>query len=60
MNAMTDAINNLEKISSVLEKHANKPENYNSTFASYLEIMSWEMHKQAADLRDLNLLYGEF
>ena len=58
MNAITDAIKNLETMSRALENHANDPENYNSSYSSYLEIMSWEMHKQASDLKEMSYIYG--
>jgi hypothetical protein len=51
-----DAINNLDKMSSVLEKVANKPENYNTEWAYYLEQMSWSLYKHANELRDLESL----
>lgn len=50
-------INNLEKTSQALEKAANTPENYNTQFAFYLEQMSWEMHKHANELKEINYLY---
>lgn len=40
-------------MSAVLEKCANKPENYNTEWAIYLEQMSWSLHKHANDLREL-------
>lgn len=51
-----DAINNLDIMSSVLEKVANKPENYNTEWAYYLEQMSWSLYKHANELRDLESL----
>lgn len=56
MNA-NEAIKNLESISSALEKAANKPENYNTEWAYYLEQMSWSMHKHANELRELEYLF---
>ena len=53
-----EAISNLEKMSDSLEKIANKPENYNSEWATYLEQMSWQMHKQANELRYIEAMYG--
>lgn len=55
MNA-NEAIKNLELMSETLEKVANKPENYNTEWAYYLEQMSWSMHKHAADLREISEL----
>lgn len=52
-----DAISNLDKMSQALDKVANKPENYNSDWAYYLEQMSWSLHKHANELRDLEYLF---
>lgn len=57
MNAQ-EAISNLETMSTALEQVANKPENYNTDFAYYLEQMSHQMHKHANDLRELHSLLG--
>lgn len=57
MNAK-EAINNLELISNALDKVANKPENYNTEWATYLEQMSWAIHKQANELRELEYMFG--
>ncbi len=54
----SEAIKNLELVSAALDKAANKPENYNTDWAYYLEQMSWSLHKQANDLRDLEYLLG--
>lgn len=59
MNAINESIKNLELTSQILERSANKPENYNTDYAQYLEILSWEMHKHANDLKELQYLYGE-
>ncbi len=59
MNAITDAIKNLESSSKALESFANKPENYNTDYAGYLELMSWEMLRKANQLKEMNTLYGE-
>ncbi len=53
-----EAISNLELIGKALEKAANKPENYNSDWACYLEQMSCQMHKQANELRDIEYMFG--
>jgi len=53
-----EAINNLEIISQVLEREANKPKNYNTDWGYYLEQMSWQMYKQANELRDLEYMLG--
>lgn len=51
-----EAITNLEQVSLALEKAANKPENYNTDWAYYLEQMSWQMQKQASELRTIEYL----
>lgn len=56
MNAK-EAIRNLETIGSALDKAANKPENYNTDWAHYLEQMSFEMTKHANDLRELDYIF---
>jgi hypothetical protein len=53
MNAIHEAINNLDLMSITLEKVANKPEHYNSEYGGYLEVISWELHRHANDLRSL-------
>jgi len=50
---MNDAINNLEKLSEALAKAANDPKHYNSPRSHYLEIMSWELHRKANELREI-------
>ncbi len=47
-------IQNLERTSEALEKVANKKENYNSCYSHYLEQISWEIHRQANDLKSIN------
>ena len=53
-----EAIKNLEIMSSTLDKVANKPENYNTEWAHYLEKMSWSLHQHANDLKELKYLLG--
>jgi hypothetical protein len=60
MNAISDAISNLEKTSKALEKFANQHENYNSPYSQYLENMSLEMYKHASELKKLNYVYGGY
>jgi hypothetical protein len=54
-----EAIRNLDLMSVALEKVANKPENYNTDWAYYLEQMSWSLYKHANELRDLEYLFCE-
>lgn len=55
---ITEAIANMASTSKALEKFCNDPKNYNSYGAQLLEQMSWELHKQANDLRELQYMYG--
>lgn len=50
-------VSNLEKMGQVLSTAANKPENYNTDWAYYLEQMSFSLFRQADDLRDLMYLF---
>ena len=56
MNA-SEAIENLRTMSAALDRCANKPENYNTQWAQYLEQMSFEMHKQANDLSQIAYMF---
>lgn len=53
-----EAIKNLETLAVALEKAANCPKNYNTEFAQYLENMSWEMQKNANELRQMSNIFG--
>lgn len=53
-----EAVKNLDLMSSALEKVANKPENYNTEWAFYLEQMSWQMHKMSNEIKDMEYLFG--
>lgn len=57
-NIIEQAINNIAATSAALETFCNDPRNYNVHTSQLLERMSWELHKQASDLRDINYLYG--
>jgi len=52
-----EVIDNLNQLSHILDKAANKPENYNTNWAYYLEQMSWQLHKQANELHDIESIY---
>lgn len=58
MNAK-QAITNLQTMSQALERIANKPEIYNSDYGYYLEQFSFEMRRQAAQLREVEYLFSE-
>lgn len=56
-NIIEDAIANISATSEALEKYCSDPRNYNSCTAHLLEHMSWELHRQANELREINQLY---
>ncbi len=45
-------------MSQALSRAANSPRNYNTEGAHYLELMSFEMHKNANELRFIESTYG--
>ena len=55
---IAEAIANMASTSKALEKFCNDPKNYNSYASQFLEQMSWELHKQANDLREVQYMYG--
>ena len=57
-NIIQDAIANIVSTSQALEKYCNDPKNYNSYGVNILEHMTWELHKQAADLEEFQQHYG--
>ena len=58
MNAISEAIKNLESSSQALEKFVNDPKHYNSEYSRYLEVLSWEMHRHTNELREIEYRYG--
>jgi|GEM_PF-2484241 len=57
-HVINDAIANLASTSAALENLCNDPKNYNTYSSLLLEQMSWEIHKQANDLKALQEIYG--
>lgn len=53
-----EAIANMSSTSAALDKYCNDPKNYNSYAAQLLEQMSWELHRQANDLKSIQYIYG--
>jgi len=47
-----EAIANMASTSAALEKFCNDPKNYNSFGSQFLEQMSWELQKQANQLKE--------
>jgi hypothetical protein len=53
-----EAIANIASTSQAIEKYCNDPNSTCSPYAaSLLERMSWELHKQAEELEEINYLY---
>lgn len=46
-------VSNLHKMSHTLSEAANKPENYNTDWAYYLEQISYDLSRQANELSGL-------
>jgi hypothetical protein len=57
-NIIQEAIANMASTSQALEKYCNDPKNYNSYGAQLLENMSWELHRQSNDLKELQDRFG--
>ncbi len=53
-----EAIANIASTSQALEKYCNDPKNYNSYGAQLIEQMSWELHRQANQLKEFQYQYG--
>lgn len=57
-NVIQEAIANIAATSEALEKYCNDPNRHCSPYAAHLlERMSWELHKQADELEEINYLY---
>jgi hypothetical protein len=57
-NTIEEAIANIASTSVALEKYCNDPHNLCSPYTiNLLERMSWELHKQANELSEINYLY---
>jgi hypothetical protein len=57
-NVIAEAIANIASTSVALEKFCSDPKNYNSFGSQLIEQMSWELHKQANDLKELQYMFG--
>lgn len=53
-----EAIANIASTSEALEKFCNDPKNYNSYGSQLIEQLSWELHRQASELREFQYRYG--
>jgi hypothetical protein len=57
-NTIQEAIANIASTSAAIEKYCNDPKSRCSPYAAnLLERMSWELHKQAEELQEINYLY---
>ena len=57
-NTIEDAIANIAATSEAIEKYCNNEKNRCSPYAAnLLERMSWELHKLAGDLSEINYNY---
>jgi hypothetical protein len=55
---ISEAISNIDSTSKTLQTFCNDPKNYNSSGSQFLERMSWELYKQANELKEFQSLYG--
>jgi len=58
MNTLSEAIKSLEISTQAIDKFINDPKYYNNSYCHYLESISWEMHKQAIELKELSYQLG--
>lgn len=57
-NIIQEAIANIASTSEALDKYCNDPKNYNSYGSELLQQMSYELHKQATQLKEFQYNYG--
>jgi hypothetical protein len=55
---ISDAIANMAATSEALDKFCNDPKNFSTYGSQLLEQMSWELHKQASELKEFEYMYG--
>ena len=53
-----DAIANIASTSAALDKFCSDPKNSNSYLSTLLGQMSWELHKQSNELKEIEYMYG--
>lgn len=58
MNAISEAIINIENAVRILEEHAENPANYNDIYANDFELKSGELFKIANDIKYISNRYG--
>jgi hypothetical protein len=58
-SSINKIIENLELMSSALEKSAEKPAIYNTEYGHWLDVISFEIRKQASNLKDNIYYYGD-
>jgi hypothetical protein len=58
ITVLDEAIAKIASTSEALENYCNDPKNYNNSGAGMLEQMSWELYRQANELREFQYRYG--
>lgn len=58
MNAISQAVEYIDRATKILEEHANSPQNYNCIYANDFELKSWELFKIANEVRHISNIYG--
>ncbi len=58
MNAISEAVQNLDAAINILDQHANNPQNYNDLYAIHFEKISWEIYRQMNEIKDISNRYG--
>lgn len=53
-----ETIQNLEKASEFLQSYANNPKIYNTEYAYYIDIMAYDVRRQANDLKECRFMHG--
>ncbi len=58
MNAISEALDYIEKASRILEEHANNPMNFNSIYSEEFELRSYELFVIANAIKYTSNRYG--
>lgn len=57
-NAIDEVIENITSASQALSKHCHEIESFNAYSAGFIEQLSWQLMKQANELREIQYMYG--
>jgi len=60
MNELSESIKTLAQVSDALQGFSNREENYNSSYAIYLDQLAAEMYKMSNELKEINYMFGGF